>query len=726
MALTPERSRVGLDPLFDPSTVAVVGASRDPRKTGSQIVAALLDGGYTGTIYPVNRRGGEVCGLTCHTGLADVPRPVDVVIVALAPAAAQEAVELAAEREDAFVIVYSAGFAETGDDGVAAQSALTASLRSSKARMLGPNCMGIFNTSAGVNLTGHKGIGAGEIGIISQSGNVALSLIADSWHYGVGFSKFISIGNQADITAADALENYASDLNTHVIMLYLESIPQGGGREFMTALRDAAARKPVVVLKGGTTASGSRASQSHTAGLAGDARVFSAAIRQTGAIEVEWLEDFLPVAEALLRCPPLQGANIAVVGSGGGHSILCADAVEKAGLAVRGFSSSLQAEIAHRLPAWAPTGNPVDMTGAFEEDLYSFEQLASLALDDESQRYDGVLFYGLYGYWNGPDWTDVRGVSFAEAAEMFGRVQTRFGRPAILYSPYARQGFESLRRVRASGVPCFDSLRAVASSFAALRGRAQTARRRALPPAQASKRCHDHETLITRAASRPARNLTEIEAYELSAEHGIPVVPHRVCRDESALRRAGREVGFPVVLKVVSTVMLHKSDVGGVALGIHDEAELVAAAATIRSNVERQQPGARISGYLVAAELSTEVELLIGMVRDPAFGPVVAVAAGGTLTNALDDAAFLVPPFDAEDVSEAVGSLRIAAHLAGARGVRPVDIGQLTTIAASVAELGERHPEIEEIDLNPVLMSDDGLVCVDARVILEEGDHSRA
>lgn len=698
--------------LFQPESIAVVGASRDPRRLGHQVLTSLVGDGYAGTVYPINPTADVIGGLSCVGDLRDIEQPVDVVVVALSAGKAVEVARHAADRGDRFVVVCSAGFAEAGPDGETAQQQLTDAIAGSGTRVLGPNCMGLFDTATRVNLTGHRQIPSGRIGIISQSGNVALSLIADAWAYDVGFSTFVGLGNQSDLTATDFLTHYAADDDTAVVAVYLEGLPAGGGPAFLDALAATAARKPVVVLKGGVTAAGRRASQSHTAGLAGRAAAFSAAVRQAGGIEVGRLDELLPAAEVLLRCPTLAGDDIAVIGSGGGHSILSADAVESAGLRVPPFGAELREKITARLPAWAPTGNPVDMTGAFETDLRLFADIASDALIDTESA--GVLFFGLYGYWNGPDWTDEKGATFADAAGMFAEVQREFGRPAVVYSPYARMSLGATGAIRASGVPCYDSFQLVSTAFRVLRARPDTIRaarefgaRGAVEPAG----CGGHPSPAT-ARRRAARNLTEPESYRVLAAHGIPVCDHRDCPDEPSLGAASAELAPPFVLKAIFDDVVHKSDQGAVVTGLPDAAAVLAAAADLRARL-----GAPTS-FLLASQLSTKTELLVGMTRDPTFGPIVVVGAGGALTELHDDAALLVDPFTDADVDRALDSLRLAPHLAGARGVPPVDRAHLAALLHRVADLARRHPEIDELDINPVLLGPAGLAAADARIIV--------
>lgn len=716
-------SKPSLARFFEPQSVAVLGASADPSKAGNTFAKTLLEGGYEGDVYLVNRRGVDILGRPSYRSLEEVPGSVDVLLSLLSPDDTVAALTAAGDRGDGFAIVYSAGFAEAGAGGLGAQEALNHVTESTDLRILGPNCMGSFNTKNGLDLTGIGEIPAGKTGLISQSGNVAISLISQARGLGLGFSKFAGIGNQSDLTVSDFLDFLAQDTETDSILLYVESIKTEDAERFKRSLTYACRRKPVVVLKGGVTPDGQRASESHTAGLAGSARIFSAVIHQAGATEVTGLEDMFPAVQALTSSPPLKGSRIAVIGSGGGHAILAADALSRLGLQVPVFAAETQQRIADRLPAWAPVQNPVDMAGAFMDDLALFVDIVQDALQDPAPP-DGVLLFGLYGRWGGAEMKDRSGQTYTSMAEQIGHLQREIGRPVVMYSPYAGEDLPSFAVLRSAGIPCFDSLPTAAGALRSLLQK-PTRKRDDSPTGNTSALVATDDSAIPRGANadlfssarqRPHSNLTESEAYALLAQYDIPSVEHRLCNTSDELSMAANDLGFPLVAKAGTANLVHKSDVGAVMTGLNDVDSLLDAAALIRTRVEAETgEGTKI---LVAQQLPTKVEVIVGAMRDSTFGPTVVVGFGGVFAEILDDVATLPAPFSRDDYDAAIQGLKGRSLLTGARGTTPVDDEKLWAIVHGLAELMLDNPDIAQVDLNPVLIDNGNPSCVDARVLL--------
>lgn len=705
-----------LERLFHPTSVVLLGVSTTAGKSSYRFAEGLVNSGYRGTTYLVNPRGGDLFGRRLHRSLDEVGGEIDLVLNLLPPALTPATMAAAARRGSRFAVIFTAGFAEMGTDAAAAEARMIADARAHGMRVVGPNCMGIFSLDVGLNLTGQLGLARGPIGMISQSGNVGLTVWHDAPKLDIGFSKFIGFGNQGDIPVHEYLDYLGEDPDTGVIMMYLEGLRAGLGTDFLRVARRVAGRKPIVLLKGGRTANGGRAARSHTASLAGETQVLSAALRQAGIIEIDRLEELTPVAETLVRCPPFRGRRIAVVGSGGGHSVLGTDAVELAGFEAPPFAPEVAEAIGAKLPEWAPVANPVDMTGAFIEDMALFADLTRIALTSP-QGFGGALNYGVWGYPT-PDLRDRLGRTYADAAPFLGEVQAELRKPVVFYAPHAREGGPHFTGMREAGVPCYDSLDLAARCLRALRERAEALDRLTWPEPDGPVPVRAGDTHLAAARSRTARNLTEPEALAFLGAHGFPVPPAHHARSAEAAVAAAEALGYPVVAKLVSPDILHKSEVGGVALDLRDGPAVAAAFARITAAARARIPGATLHGALVMPYRPGGVELIAGVVRDAQFGPVLAVGIGGIFAEILGDTALRVMPVGRTEVAEMLHELRGTSLLTGARGRPPVDLAALEALLLALGRLAVAHPEIAELDLNPVLAFPDGLTVADARVIL--------
>jgi acetyltransferase len=705
-----------LERLFHPRSVALLGVSTTAAKSSYRFAEGLIASGFAGDIYLVNPRGGELFGRPLRRSLDEVQGEVDLVLNLLPPAHTPAAMAAAARRGARFAVIFTAGFAEMSADAAGIEARMIADARAHGMRIVGPNCMGVFSLDVGLNLTSQLGLQRGPIGMISQSGNVGLTVWYDAAKLDIGFSKFIGFGNQGDIPVHEYLEFLGDDPETGVVLMYLEGLRSGLGPEFLAIARRVAARKPVVLLKGGRTENGRRAARSHTASLAGETRILSVALRQVGIIEVDRLEELTAVTETLYRCPPFQGHRIAVVGSGGGHSVLGTDAVEFAGFEAPAFVPEVLRAIQAKLPEWAPAGNPVDMTGAFVDDMGLFAELTRIALGDP-QGLGGSLNYGVWGY-PSPDLRDRLGRTYVDAAPLLGQLQTELGKPIVFYAPYAREGGAHFTRMREAGVPCYDSLDLAARCLRALRERSEALGRLARPLATGPAPHRAGDAHLAAARGRAHRNLTEPEALAFLAAHGLPVPAHRVARSAGEATAVAAALGYPVVLKLVSPDVLHKSEVGGVALDLRDAGSVTAAFHRVAEAARQRMPGAAVDGVLVAPYRGGGVELLVGLVRDAQFGPVLMAGVGGVFTEVLADTALRVVPVTRADVGEMLRELRGYPLLTGARGRTPIDLAALEALLLAVAGLALAHPEIAELDLNPVLALPGGLTIADARIIL--------
>jgi acetyltransferase len=704
---------MSLDAIFKPRSVALVGASSRKEKTGYKFAKAVVDCGYSGDLYFTNPTGGEVFGRTIHKSLADIGVEIDLALVQVARERIQDVLDDCARAKVKAVILYTAGFGEADAVGAQLEKDLIAFAKRTGIRVVGPNCQGIFSASVGLDLTGAGDIPSGNIGMISQSGGLG----AHAWHEAAthlrtGFSTFVSIGNQADVEIHEYLDYMAQDPDTHAIVLYLEGLKPGSGRTFLKAARAAALRKPVVAIKGGQTQSGQRAANSHTGSLVGAAAVFSAALREAGVVEVHNFEDLLPVAQALTLCKPLRSDRIALVGFGGGHSTLSADALEKGGFTVPAFSQETDARLEKLLPYWAPRKNPIDLAGGYLHDLDVWLRVTRAALEEDG--IGGILLYGPWASYlpelktGSDDWTTV--------SRDLAALQSEYGKPIIASSHTGRGGLYQNDVLRDGGVPVFDRIDTTVQALAALRWRSEWLDRMAGEAAGAIDRSWNADAAAPPLPTGVA-NLTEEEAYGLLARAGIATAPYAVAASAAQAREAAARLGFPVVMKVSSREIVHKSDVHGVMVGIADEA---GAEAAFHELLRRAgQSGVEATQVLVARQMSGH-ELIAGYVRDAHFGPIVMVGIGGVFVEVLKDVSIRLAPLSRADAKAMLTELRGAPLLLGSRNQAPSDIDAVAEILVRLGELGAAEPRIGEIDLNPVFVTPAGAHAADARVILDQ------
>lgn len=734
-----------LEPLFRPRSIAVLGASQDPEKQGHRWFRSLLRSSFAGRVFAVNPKGGELLGHRVYADLAEIDDKIDLLLSTLSPDRTRDILLAAARRGTPFALLFTAGYAEMGPEGAELQRDLVRALRPHGMRIVGPNSMGLFNFEHGLDLKQEMNLPRGEVSVVSQSGNIMLTLWHEAPSWGLGFRICVHFGNQADIPVHEYLAYLGEDPGTKVILLYLEGLQRESGAEFVRVARKVSERKPIVAVKGGRTAGGVRAAASHTAALAGERRAYEGAFRAAGIVEVERLDEALPVVQALLSCPPMQSDDVAVIGSGGGHSVLLVDALEERGLRVPAFDRKTARRIAAKLPAWAPTGNPVDMTGAFTGDLTLFSQLTTTALSGETD-FGGVVNYGLYGRFGGAERVDRHGHTYETAAPLLGRVQESKGKPVVFYSPYARSGDPAFSAMRCAGIPCVDSIEVAAACLRGLRDRAKILQRLTRTRVAAVTRTSEgasevpsgwpgegpnavlgdgpgkrHTTLGSvprgRESCHKAGNLTEVEALALLVANGIPVAPYLVAHTVDAALSAADALGYPVVLKAVSPDIIHKTDVGAVLADIRGPEELAGAYERIGASVRQHVGPDALEGLLVASYLGGGVEVIVGAVRDSTFGPMIIVGAGGILAEVIDEVAVALAPLSALEARDLLADVPRLARLGSARGRETVDLGQLERILVRLSKLMVAFPQISEIDLNPVIVRPDGAFAADARVI---------
>jgi acetyl coenzyme A synthetase (ADP forming)-like protein len=693
---------------LEPRSVAVIGASRRRGTVSGELFHNLLAAGFNGPVYPVNPKATVVQSVLAYKSVLDVPGPVDLAVLAVpAPLVAEMAKECAAKGVRAMVVV-SAGFAETGPAGAQRQRELLAVCRAAGMRLIGPNCLGIVNTDAQVRLDATFGPTVplpGRVGFLSQSGALGLAIIDYANALGLGLSSFVSVGNKADISANDLLSYWEQDEGTGLVLLYLESF--GNPRKFARVARRVARTKPVLAVKSGRSAAGARATSSHTgAMLAASDVTVDALFHQAGVIRTESLAELFGVASLLANQPLPAGRRVGIVTNAGGPGIMCADACEAGGLEVVQLSPQLQASLAEGLPAEAAVANPVDMLASAPPAHYR----RTVELLTASGEVDAVIVIFIPPL-------------LANPAEVAGAVQAAAAAAGPVPVLSVLMSADELPADEGGGGPRLPRYRFPEDAARALVWAVEYATWRQRPeghvPALPGTRHEEAAALLAAAlADGPApRWLAPAQVSRLLACYGLPVAEWRLAGSPEEAGAAAAALGGPVALKAVAPRLVHKTEAKAVRLGLAGADEVRTAAAEMVEAVAAE--GYTVDGFLVQRMVGEGVELLVGVVHDASFGPVIACGAGGTAVELLKDVAVRITPLTDLDAAEMVRSLATYPLLDGYRGAPRTDVAALEDLLLRVSALVEAHPEIAELDCNPVKVLPDGVVVVDARVRVE-------
>ncbi len=700
-----------------PRSVAVIGASRDPVKRGHRAIKTLIGDGYKGRILPINPKESEILGLSCYPDLASAPGEIDLALVCTPANALPDVIRLCGQRGVRAALVLAGGFSEAGPDGAALEARSMEAAREGSVRVIGPNTAGIFDAYTGCNLVGWPGVYAGKIGALCQSGNVAIALLAQSHKNGhAGFTTFVGVGNEGDIRFHEYLRFYGDDPNTGAVIVYVEGFKDGPA--FLETLREVSVRKPVVLYKAGRTDKGEGAARSHSGSLAGNYAVARAALRQAGAILVERSDEMFAVADMVSRTAGRPTRRVAILSEGGGPISQAVDALAERGLELPVLSADTEARLKKITPNATQLNNPIDAGGGTDPHPRYMPACGEEILADPAV--DALLIVGYFGGYQ------VRyGAPLAEAENDAARKLAAFakqaGKPVIVQCHYAEFPTEAIDILRAADIVVVRSIEIAAACLAGADEFHRIAATAGMTkPTEAAPRASEASVrLIAAARAEGRQSLLEPEALELLASEGIAVPPFALLRapgDAKSLPASLAET--PVALKIVSKDILHKSDVGGVKLGIAGAPEIEAQSASLRAHIGKTVPSADIAGVLVAPMAAKGVEVIIGVTNDPQFGRVLMFGLGGVFVEVLKDVVFRTLPIDRRDAGLMLDEIRGKALLDGVRGSAPVDREKLVSLLLDVSRVALAHPEISEIDLNPVIVNADGYTIVDARMLL--------
>jgi acetate---CoA ligase (ADP-forming) len=671
--------------LFDPRSVAVVGASDDPVKWGNWVAARALRGRHRREVWLVNRRAATVLGEPAYNTISALPGDTELFVLAVPAATLKSSVEEAIAK-GAKAIVAITGAEADGMAGGAADAELAALVQASGVRLLGPNCLGVFDAGAELMLISND-LPTGSVGFISQSGNLALEIGSLLEQVGLGFSRFASIGNQADIVIADLIHELADHEQTKLIAVYAEDFRDG--RATAQAAQYARSKgKSVVMLAIEASEAASRAVASHTGALASSGATIDSACRAAGISRVRSPQELVDVAFALLGQAPPRGRRVAVLADGGGHGSIATGLALACGLDVPAFSDALRDRLRRQLPPAAAAANPIDLAGGGEQDVTSFARVSEVLLG--SDEVDALLISGYFGGY--ALYSDAMGEREREVAASLAACAQAHHKPVYVHSMHAHG--PALAELRAGGVPVYRQVERPLRTLAILAGGAEPSDPvRTLP-----------------AAAAPVSDYGYLAVRELLADAGIRFATVREVVTADAAARAAAELGYPVVVKALG--LLHKSDAGGVVVGIEDEKRLREVVADLQA---RLAPASLSVEQM--AKLDAGVELLVGVSRDPRFGPVALVGLGGIFAEALRDTATAIAPVSPAQAKRMLLSLRGAALLHGVRGRPALDIEAAAAAVAALSEVAASHPEIAELEINPLLVTPEGATGLDARAV---------
>jgi len=692
--------------LFSPTSIAIVGASRKNTKVGSVVLKNHLDSGYKGKLYPINPQAKKIMGLKCYPSVSSIGKNVDCAIIAVPSRFVLDVVEDCGKAKVPYLVILSSGFGESGKGGKRHEADLKKLLKKYKIRVVGPNCLGVVNPYSGLNTSFVSKIPLqGSIGFVSQSGAMCSAILDWSFQEGFGFSKFVSIGNKVDLTEADFLRYLADDAQTKVILLYIEGLRDG--KSFMQAACYASRKKPVLVLKAGRTQAGAKAAMSHTGSLTGSDEVYSAAFAQSGVLRVNTTQELFDIGLAFstLRAPKKH--TVAIVTNSGGPGILASDSVADADFRLAKISSLTQNKLKKFLPPQASTHNPIDVVGDADADRYS-RALNVVVADKDVGSVLALM-------------CPQQMVDMAAVGKSIIAASRRAGIPIV----GCFMGGKSMDKGRAvlqkGGIPHFEHpeeammvLEKIGHYYHEMK------KQRVVTKSVVVKANHKRAaTILSRAQATHVTVLEESEGMDLLSCYKIPTVTHQLAKTSQDAVRLSKKMGFPVVLKIASEDIAHKTDAGGVVVGVTSADDVKKAYLQIMKAVKKKKPRAKLLGVTVES-LAQGKEVIVGITRDPQFGPVLTFGLGGVYVEVLKDVSRRVLPVSRKGVLDMISEIKSYPLLTGVRGEKGVNLDKLADVLLKLGQLVLDHDSITAIEINPLVVSSRGVVAVDVLCTLKK------
>jgi len=705
---TPQKH--GLDAMFSPASVAVIGATSRPGTVGRTVLENLLRDTFRGKIYAVNAKHEEVLGHKAYKSIRDIPQPVDLAVVATPAVTVGPVIAECIEAGAKAAVVISAGFKERGAEGAALEQQIRDQLKRSSLRLIGPNCLGIMNPTIGLNATFAKDPPqAGSVAFLSQSGALLSAILDWSHREQVGFSAIVSTGSMLDVGWGDLIYYFGDDPHTKSILLYMESV--GDARSFLSAAREVALSKPIIVIKAGRSEAASRAAASHTGALTGSDEVLDAAFRRSGVLRVHNIADLFYMAEVLGRQPRPKGPRLTILTNAGGPAVLATDALVANGGELAELSPESLERLNDFLPAHWSHNNPIDVLGDADPERYA----RALEIASQDPKSDGLLVILAPQGMTDP-------LHIAERLKPYAK---EYGKPVLASWMGGNSIAGGEAALNSAGIPTFPFPDTAVRAFTYmwrytynLRGLYET------PALAENSELADSSRKQVEQIINNARNggrvlLTELESKQLLSLYGIPTVETQIARTEDEAVALASKLGFPVVLKVFSETITHKTDVGGVKLNLQDEAAVRSAYRTIQSSVAEKASANQFSGVTVQPMVKLDgYELILGSSIDPQFGPVILFGSGGQLVEVYRDRALALPPLNTTLAQRMMEQTKIFTALKGVRGRKPVNMMALELLLVRFSQLVLEQRSIAEIDINPLLASAERLLALDARIVL--------
>ena len=710
---------MSLERILNARSVAIIGASKNETKRGYQTIRSLLDERYEGKIYPVNPKEKSILGFKCYKNVTEIRERVDVALVATPAKSLPSVLADCGKKGVRGAVVLAGGFGEIGSEGRNLEDDMVAVAKKYNIRLIGPNTSGMLNLKDNLNLVGLKDAPRGDIALLTQSGNMALTLITEAKIKSrKGFSYYVGVGNEADIKFHEYLEFFRQDPDTRAILMYVEGMRNG--REFLQQAQKTTLEKPIVLLKSGRSDTGKRSAGSHTGALAGISEVAKGAFQRAGIVVIENSDELFPAAEALSSLPPVKNNKIAILADGGGHATIAADLLTDLGIELPELSEKTQARLQKILPAAASVPNPVDVAGGTDADPSVFADCAEIILKDP--HVGGLLIVGLFGGY-GIRFAKSLALMEEDAAHRMGKLVKQRNKPIVLHSLYNSEKPHALDLLRYYNIPVYDSLDISAKCIAVLADYGSYLagyHTKATFKLNWKAKAKPAGAKIIRKAQQEGRHaLLEYEAKKLFEIHGAPVPKDCLVQSADEAAQCALDLGTDVAMKIVSPDILHKSDAGGVRIKLSAEKEIRSAYREIMKNSKKYAPKADIRGVLVSPMADEGVEVIVGTKIDDQFGPVIMYGLGGIMVEILKDVAFRVLPISPTGARKMIEETKSYPILDGARGNPPLDKKELRKLLMLCSDIVQSYPEIEEMDLNPVIVHEKGVSVVDARIILK-------
>ena len=704
-----------LDAIFSPKSVAVVGASSQPGKVGHDIFKNILWGGYTGTLYPVNPKAKSILCVKSLPSLLDIEDMVDLAMLILPPQRIVKAVEDCIKKGIKGIVVVSAGFREVGKEGLEIENRITAMCMAAGIRLVGPNCLGVINPHPSISLNASFSArmpAVGNISFISQSGALCTAVLDFAADRGFGFSKFISIGNKADVDEFDLLRYYHHDPDTDVIMVYMEEL-RICGQAFIDEIKNITSGDnptPVLVIKSGKTSAGAAAASSHTGAIAGTEAVYDAIFEEAGIIRVETVNELFDYAEAFIPKKIPRSNGIAIVTNAGGPGIVATDMTEAAGLKLAKLGDETVKALQSHLPATANIHNPIDVIGDASMDRY--EMALDAVIKDENV--DGAMVI-----LTPQSMTDVTGT-----AEAVVKIAERTSKPVVCSFMGIFDVSAGVKILQKHHIPTYTFPENAAKALGILNTRSKWLNRQILAQYEFKHDKKKARGIIKGCFDQKKMYLGELDGLEVLKSYGFNTLTTILAKDEEEAAKTANNIGYPVVMKIVSPQIIHKSDAGGVKVGLKNEDEVKTAFKDIIENANAFNPDAVINGVLIQKMAEPGHEVILGMNRYPIFGPLIMFGMGGIFVEIFKDVVFRIAPIGRNNAQAMIKSVKVFPMLDGFRGSPKADIETLQKMIVSLSDLVLDNPEIRELDINPLLVHEEGhgVTVADVRIILSEPD----